>query len=252
MKYIKMQLVSVYVATMFLFLACNSTDYTIKNSTNKYVIIDSLVGEDILLASIIQPYRDSLQAEMQKTIGTARQELTGGFPESLLSNFVTDLVREECNRLDGFEPVDVSVVNVKGLRIPLQKGNITVENIYQLMPFENEIVYLSMTKEQMELLFDFMASVGGDGISGASFGIKNGKAVNVRVNNQPLTERTYIVATSDYLADGGDHFEVFKKALKREGTGLKVRDAIIKHIKRLSVEGKVVNSELDKRIYHAE
>ncbi|MCG8579200.1 MAG: 5'-nucleotidase C-terminal domain-containing protein [Bacteroidales bacterium] len=252
MKYINVQIVSIYVLVVVLFSACQNTDYRVKSSSNDYVVIDSLVGESSAIEMLIQPYRDSLQAEMQKTIGVAERELSGGFPEGLLSNFVTDLVRQECNNLDGFEPVDVSIVNVKGLRIPLQMGEITVENIYQLMPFENEIVFLTMTKEQMEMLFNFMASVGGDGISGASFGIKEGKAINIKVNNKALEDRTYIVATSDYLADGGDHFEVFRKAIKREGTGLKVRDAIIEHIKALSVEGRKVNSELDKRIYYAE
>ncbi|WP_430815398.1 5'-nucleotidase C-terminal domain-containing protein [Carboxylicivirga sp. RSCT41] len=252
MKYINRQIISVYIVFVVLLSGCQNTDYRIENSSSKYVIIDSLVGESDGLEKLIQPYRDSLQAEMQKTIGVAEQELSGGFPEGLLSNFVTDLVRRQCNSLNSFEQVDVCVVNVKGLRVPLQKGNITVENIYQLMPFENEIVYLTMTNEQMKELFNFMASVGGDGISGASFGIKDRKAIHIKVNNKPLEDRTYIVATSDYLADGGDHFAVFSKALKREGTGLKVRDAIIQHIKQLSAEGEKVNSELDKRIYYAE
>jgi 2',3'-cyclic-nucleotide 2'-phosphodiesterase (5'-nucleotidase family) len=252
MNFINNQIVSVCILIVVFLSACNNSDYRIKNSSNEYVVIDSLVDENIELETLIQPYRDSLHTEMQKTIGIAERELAGGFPESLLSNFVTDLVREECKRLDGYKQVDVSIVNVKGLRIPLQKGDVTVGNIYQLMPFENEIVYLTMTKEQMELLFNFMASVGGDGISGASFGIKAGKAVDIKINGQLLEDRSYVVATSDYLADGGDHFEVFKKAVKREGTGLKVRDAIIQHIKRLSKEGKKINSELDKRIYYAE
>lgn len=231
---------------------CNSKDYKLKNATANYLSIDSLVGNDQGVEQYIKPYRDSLMAEMQRPIGSAERELSGGFPEGLLSNFVSDLLLEECHNSNNKVKPDICIINVKGLRVPISKGEITVENIYQLMPFENEVIYLTLSKQQVIDLFDFMASVGGDGISGASFGIKNNQAVNIKVGNQALKDRNYIIATSDYLADGGDHFKIFQSASHRVGTGMKVRDAIILHIENLTAQQRKVNSQLDNRIYYAE
>ncbi|MBK3517981.1 5'-nucleotidase C-terminal domain-containing protein [Carboxylicivirga marina] len=247
----KIHIISACILLISILTACQHSGYKINNSQGSFIKTDSLVGSGRLIEAIISPYRDSLKLEMGKVIGKAEYELSGGFPEGLLSNFVTDLVPVECER-NGFQKPDICIVNVKGLRIPISKGDITVENIYQLMPFENEIVYLTMSKDQVLELFDFMASVGGDGMSGASFGINGARAVDIRVQNKRLENRNYIIATSDYLADGGDHFEVFQTAIERKSTGLKVRDAIIKHIKELTASGDMISSKLDKRIYYAQ
>ncbi|MBS2213371.1 5'-nucleotidase C-terminal domain-containing protein [Carboxylicivirga mesophila] len=249
---INSQLISLFVGVLLLLSSCNSGRFELRHSDVSYHLIDSLVGYNEAMDAVIKPYRDSLNQEMQKVIGHSQQELSGGLPEGLLSNFVTDLMLVETGLLNPSIKVDISIVNIKGLRVPVNKGPITVESIYQLMPFENEVVYLTLTHQQVKELFDFMASVGGDGMSGASFAIKNKKAVDIKVGGQALEERNYIIATSDYLADGGDHFNVFLSAIKREEAGIKVRDAILQHIERLTAKNKLVNSQLDKRIYYAE
>ncbi len=252
MKLTNWHIVIAYVGLLVLSVACNSGRYELKETRADYLLLDSLVGSDSAVELTIKPYRDSLTVEMHKVIGEAAQELYGGLPEGLLTNFVADLMLEECAHKNPDTNAEISIVNIKGLRVPINKGPISVENIYQLMPFENEIIYLTMTHEQLRELFDFLAQVGGDGMAGASFGIKNNKAVDIKVGGQALEERNYIVATSDYLADGGDHFTVFLSAIHRKEAGLKVRDAILQHIKRLSAEGQQINSQLDKRIYYAE
>jgi len=242
-----------WVLLLLVFLSCQQSALRKQNVISQFHLIDNLVAIDSLMEIEIAPYRDSLSNEMSKVIGVAAQELSGGLPEGLLSNFVSDLILEECIlNSDRDTKPDISIINIKGLRIPLQKGEITVGNIYQLMPFENEIVYLTLTKDHLLELFNYMASVGGDGISGASFGIRNGVAVNVKVGDKALEDRNYVVVTSDYLADGGDHFDVFKSAIERTGSSLKVRDVIIQHIQSLTANKQIIDSHLDKRIYNEE
>lgn len=252
MMFNKWHIINLYIGVIVFLSGCGSSGYELHKTEFKYLSIDSLVGFDSEMENAIKPYRDSLQSEMKKVIGEAQYEIGGGLPEGLLSNFVADLMLQvRSGDYDGARP-DISVVNIKGLRVPINKGSITVESIYQLMPFENEIVYLTISPAQVKELFDFMASAGGDGLAGATFGIKDNKAVDIRIGGRALEDRDYIVATSDYLADGGDHFNVFLSAGARESSGVKVRDAIIQHIKQLSADGKLVNSQLDKRIYYAE
>ncbi len=233
-------------------LACKQKPYNVSEFEYSYHLIDSLVGEDDEVELYIKPYRDSLAAEMNTVIGKARQTLNGGLPEGLLLNFVSDLTLSEANKVDPNLKADFSVINLKGLRVPIEAGEITVENIYQLMPFENELVFLTLQKKDVEILFNYMASVGGDGLGGASFTIKEDKAVDIRIGGKVLEDRDYVVVTSDYLADGGDHFTMFSIAVARSGSGLKVRDAIINHIKNCTASGQMLDSKLDNRITYAE
>ncbi len=252
MRFIKWHIVMLFTSVIALVFGCNSSEYKLHKTEADYLMVDSLVGNDESIEAFVKPYRDSLVHEMKRVIGEAEYELNGDLPEGCLNNFVADLMLNISSpEVEGIVP-DISIVNIKGLRVPINQGPITVESIYQLMPFENEIVYLTMSGKQVQELFDYMATVGGDGMAGASFGIKNNKAINIRVGEQLLVDRNYIVATSDYLADGGDHFKVFLSAGERVGTGVKVRDAIIQHIKQLSAEGKLVGCQLDKRIYYAD
>jgi len=52
----------------------------------------------------------------------------------------------------------------------------------------------------------------------------------------------------DYLADGNSGMTPFKNAVKRTDTHLKMRDAYISQIEKLTAQGKAVTSELDGRI----
>ncbi len=236
-------------------VCCQPGNYRSADLATQTISVTKGLVPDSLMEAYIAPYRDTLEAQMNRVIGTAEKELLAGFPESPLSNFVADLLLIEAHKRKGEMPQwqepDIAIVNVKGLRAPIAQGNITVRDIFQLMPFENELVIIELSGQEVTQLFDYMASVDGDGIAGAKFGIWDGKAQHITIQQQQLkNDQTYYVATSDYLANGGDHFEVFKNAKIKTGTGLKLRDLIIEHIEALQANGKVINSSLDNRIYH--
>lgn len=224
-------------------------------TSHQTVQINQEIVPSATVADYIQPYTDSLEMAMGETIGEAAQRMTVKMPESLLSNFVADLLLEETNLLcqsdENLPLADFSVINYKGLRTSIEAGPITVGRVFELMPFENEVVLVKLTKSEVIELFDFMASTGGDGIGGAGFGISQEKAVNLQVNKAPLSDKEYYIATSDYLANGGDYFTVFKKAPQLK-TGLLLRDVILEHIEKKTRNGKQLNSQLDKRIYHVQ
>jgi len=64
--------------------------------------------------------------------------------------------------------------------------------------------------------------------------------------------KTYRVATSDYLSNGGDHMNFFKNPISTDKTGVKIRDAILDYIIGLKEKEIEVNAALDGRINHAE
>ena len=124
--------------------------------------------------------------------------------------------------------------------------------LFELMPFENEIVFVKLTGQVMQQFINHLASRGGEGVSGMRFGIKDDKAIQPEINGRPIdTSGSYWVATSDYIANGGDGSEILSKATDRIDTGIKARDMYIQYFKRLGKEGKTLTAKKDGRIYDA-
>ncbi len=204
---------------------------------------------DTSLQAKLAPYKTMLDAEMNVVLGYTPVDLNIRAPESLLSNFSADVYKYVArNYLE--EHIDFSIVNIKGLRAPIPVGNITVSQIFQLMPFENELVIIWMKGEDLIGLFDFFASINGEGVSGMRMGMLNGKAVDVLINNQPLDiEKIYVIATNDYLAEGNDGMIQLANHVKRVNTGIKVREMLIDFIQNETLSGRNIEPKLDGRIY---
>ena len=68
---------------------------------------------------------------------------TDSGPESLLSNLIADVLREAAVEVLG-KPADMGLINIGGIRNSLTEGDITTENIYEILPFENSLCVLTM------------------------------------------------------------------------------------------------------------
>ena len=196
----------------------------------------------------LEPYKTQLDKEMNEIIGIAPVNMPVHAPESLLSNFTADAFRQVASAYLK-SPVDIAIVNLKGLRTQIPAGEITVSKVFELMPFENELVLLWLKGSDLNDLLQFFASIGGEGVSGLKMGIKNGKAVDVRVGGKPVDPaKDYIIATNDYLAEGNDGMSQLAKNDKRIDTGMKIREMLIDYIKNETSKGHKIESKRDGRI----
>lgn len=215
------------------------------------------VVPDTKIEAVIKPYREKLAADMNEVLCQSSEVLFGGRPESPLTNYCADLILEESNIVIGQKryaaKIDVALVNRGGLRVALPKGNITVQTMFELMPFENEIVFLKLRGEVMMQFVDHLANRGGEGVAGLRFGIKEAKAVATEINGKPIEPaKEYWLSTSDYIANGGDGSDILTKATDRIETGIRMRDMFIDHFRRMGKENRMVEAKKDGRIYDAE
>lgn len=230
--------------------ACSPKMAVITQWNSEKIAIDSTMDRiaDSGYIAHLMPFKISLESEMGKVIGESAQHMRVHKPESLLSNLVADVYRTEASEILGFE-VDVAVTNMGGIRSELPKGEITVRKIFELMPFENELVVLWLKGDQLLELLHFFASIKGQGVSGLRMEIKDGQAINVLIGNQPIeAEKTYSIATNDYLAGGNDGMIQLARAQKMQTTGLKVREIFLDYVKKQTMLGKPLQSSLDGRI----
>jgi 5''-nucleotidase/2'',3''-cyclic phosphodiesterase and related esterases len=197
---------------------------------------------------------DAAKAEVGPTfdevIGTSAIDLTRTqqdkpYGESYLGNWSTDVIRARAN-------ADVGIQNNGGLRIDIPYGNITVGTIYTLMPFDNELCVLSMTKAQVKVVLEQAFMDGGKGIQLSGLKIKydstkpSGSRVLdfTRADGTPIGDNeTLKVATNDFMATGGDGFAGFK-AVSYDNTHILIRDALIDDVRAK----KTISTTLDGRI----
>lgn len=208
--------------------------------------------EDSVIIKTIQPYKGKLDSIMNEVLGISDQELLKGLPQGTLGNFVADAVLKKTNDL--YHPADnvkadICLLNNGGLRSQLPKGKITLRNVYELMPFENSIVILTISGEKMKQLFESLVQNNGAPFSGALIKAKGKKISELKIGGKDLDEKkTYKVVTSDYLAGGGDKYYFFSEPLKSEMLNYKLRDAIVDHIKDETKKGNTLIVQIDGRI----
>jgi len=253
---LKNSLLRFSVFTILLFAISCKPYYSLKYTSNSIIAVDTITTpvEDPAALKILEPYQKKIHAELNEILAYSDEAMDKDLPEGKLNNFVTDLTllisRKHYKPEDG-QTIDMCVLNSGGLRSALPKGAITISKVFELMPFENQLVVLTMTgKETLDML-NWIASNGGVPLAGVKMGIKNEKAIDVLTNGVAFNvERNYKIVTSDYLASGGDKYSFFKNPLKYEEIGLLARDAIIEYMRDENAAGRTVKATLDKRIYY--
>lgn len=230
--------------------SCSRKQWTIIQTSSVKIAIDSTTNSlaDKNYNAYLQPFKQKVDTQMNVVIGQAAETMKGHAPESLLSNFSADVYLKAATDFQG-EKVDIAIVNMGGLRTLVPAGDIPIRKVFELMPFENELVLLWLKGDKLNELLQYFASMGGEGISGLRMEIKDGKAVNITIDGKPLdTTKVYSIATNDYLAGGNDKMVQLSQPEKRINTGIKVRAMLLNYIKTETKKGNKIQSKLDGRI----
>lgn len=238
---------AVLIAGLGLLASCQK-QLTVSKSEYKQYGIDQQVGADSAIIRYYQPYKDKMQAEMNRVVGQTDVALTKpSNPETLMGNFFADAMLKEGLKKD--PAIQFTLATKGGLRTTFPKGDITVSHIYELMPFENELVVLELSGESVQQVIDFIAKKGGQPVAGIRMKIRDGKAYDVAIAGQPFDPtKTYHLLTYDYLADGGDELESLRHPLERREINQRVREALFDYISDLTRQGKKITAQLDGRI----
>ena len=200
-----------------------------------------VVFSDSLLAA--------LRPDAERVLCDAAEDLTRNRRgESRVGNWVADVMRARAG-------ADIAFQNPGGLRSDIQAGPVTVQDVYEVMPFDNRIALVRLTGSQV--LDAVETGVGGDGavqVSGIRYVVDRSRPRHERVvkltlaNGTPIdTAATYLVATNDFMAQGGDGFDVFAKGKDLRVTDDMVREALIADCEKRGKTGGKLDVPLDGR-----
>ncbi|MGB1121658.1 MAG: 5'-nucleotidase C-terminal domain-containing protein [Saprospiraceae bacterium] len=240
---------SIYLLLFLAFTSCKVW-HTAEENGQKIQVETEAIEEDTAMIAMIRPYKTTLDAEMNVVIGTNKETMTKGKPESLLTNWFADAVQTMTNQYYKNGTVDFAVSNYGGIRIPnIAAGEITRGKIFELMPFDNMLVVIEMQDTTVQKLFNHMADDNGWPISSnVSYEIQDQKPKNILINGQPLESgKTYKVSISDYLANGGDKCYFLEEGT-REDLGVLIRDVLIEYVEQETAAGRQIESRLDNRL----
>jgi 2',3'-cyclic-nucleotide 2'-phosphodiesterase (5'-nucleotidase family) len=211
------------------------------------VVADSIPG-DPGVEAMVAPFRARMGDRINEVIGEAADPLSKAWPEGTLGNFAADAILEAARKRMA-EPVHLALANNGGLRVPVPRGPVTVGKMFELMPFENMVAVVTLTGAQLQGLAREVALRGGEPVAGWSFRIEmEGDARvprDLRVGGEPVDPKAlYRLATSDYLANGGDELPSLTRAAERRDLPLLVRDALIEFVRergviRYGLEGRI-------------
>lgn len=227
-----------------------SAGFTIREASAVFAEVADSVAPAPDVEALIAPYRRQLGALLAEVLGRATGEFTEDDPEGTLGNLVAEALLHSARR-HARDTVHVSLVNEGGLRIPLAPGPILMRHAYELLPFENFVIVLSLSGAQLEELADQIARTTGEPVAGWTMELDGDDAVNVRVDGEPVDrDRVYRLATVDYLVNGGGAWSVLWEVEPgaREELGILIRTAFVEYLR----ERGTVSPVLDGRIRRAE
>jgi 2',3'-cyclic-nucleotide 2'-phosphodiesterase (5'-nucleotidase family) len=242
---------SCMLLVLSLLYACSSGYKVVKSGRTDYSINKEIVADSAIIKTYL-PYKVKMDAEMNRVIGRSAmlmsKKSSDTLPESLLSNFFADAVMQQALKLD--PAIDFAMPSTKGgLRVDLPEGDITVSNIFELMPFENQLFVFTLKGSDVQRLMDFIALSNGQPVAQFKMKISGKKPDDVWINGKKFdVSKNYRVLTTDYISGGGDGAQGFENPIDKKSLELKVRDALLNFVKETEAAGKMINSKLDGRI----
>ena len=221
-------------------------DGKITNYKGELIELTSAIKEDQEIAAIIAEYKAKLDASLSKVIGKTEVFLEGT-RRSVRSGKETNLGRLIAYNMGMNSRSDVAILNGGGIRGSIKEGDITLNDVYTVLPFPDTVVKMNLSGEDIIAVLQRGAELEpGSGGKLQTFGLTytlDGDKVTIeKISGQPFDPgKTHSVATNDFLAAGGDGYKVFKEKGKNlYNSGPLISDLFINYIS----EKKVITQQL--------
>ena len=232
--------------------------------------VDSKVPDDPEVANLLWPYSVAINRDIDLNGVFAyvnppgddkivRSDNTGG--DSQLGNLVARAMQTR----SGVE-AEFALTNSLGIRADFERGPLTVEQMFNVFPFENSITVMYLSGSEIQETLDFVARRSAERgcrsqaqVAGIWFDMvcrgtcpdpdltdgftptacaknlylgencRNGNAtgpIDISKCRPVVPTGLYRVAVNDYIAKGGSGFDALKRNTSKQDTGVSLRDAL--------------------------
>jgi 2',3'-cyclic-nucleotide 2'-phosphodiesterase (5'-nucleotidase family) len=212
--------------------------------TNLVVTRD--VAKDGTQAALVARYKKLVKPIESKVLG----QVAGGATlprtsasdvETSLGRLIADAQKNDASVVSGGRAPQIAFMNPGGIRsdlVPAANGDVTYGAAFAVQPFNNYVVSMDMTGQQIYDLLEQQFSGGNAGSASKVLQVSEGFAYSYRVSAAPGSKvvdgsvtldgtpisrtATYRVAANSFLSDGGDNFAAFTSATNKLIGGLDI------------------------------
>jgi len=168
--------------------------------------------------------------------------------ETNLANLIADFMSLSSG-------AELCLVNSGVIRASINEGDIRVADVINALPYPNNVSVVRIPGRAIyRILEKSAACLPGEGrflqvSKGVSYKIRGRVLEEFRFNGREIEpDRYYTVATSDFLADGGDNYPEFKQDLNPKNTGQTMAECVMAMLRRVGtvspqIEGRIVRME---------
>ena len=208
--------------------------------THELIPVEGVEAEPEI-AALIRPYEEAVRERASEWLGEASVDLPSiRDGESALGNLIADAFREEAG-------TDVALHNLGGIRASLPRGAITYGAVFDVLPFQNTLVKMTLTGGQLKRVLgrgpQAVSGIRGEWDRDRSY---PDRLVSVVFSDGApvLDDVRYSVAVNDFMWAGGDDLSELTTAEDVEDTGRLLRDVLADFIRR----NPIVAGQMDGRV----
>jgi 2',3'-cyclic-nucleotide 2'-phosphodiesterase (5'-nucleotidase family) len=219
--------------------------------------VDSATPNDPAIDKMLAPYSPKVR-ELEVVIGRLKGELKkSGTGSGSLGNFVTDGMRWQAG-LKTDKQVTLALMNSGGMRRnTIGEGELKARDVFELLPFENALVTIDLTGEQLTKLLQMIVAKH-EAQSGARLIYKTNADKSSELVSAKLRDATgekdidpnltYTITTIDYLYRvGGNTYGILQEGKNMKEIGITLRDAMMNYVRAETAAGRDIKPTLDGR-----
>ncbi|HNV71359.1 MAG TPA: bifunctional UDP-sugar hydrolase/5'-nucleotidase, partial [Candidatus Ozemobacteraceae bacterium] len=179
------------------------------------------------LAAEVNRMEARVDTLLEEVIAEASTDFRRAFnAESTMGNLLTDIVREHAS-------ASVALLNSGAIKAAFAQGAVSLGNLFDILPFENSVVRVTLTGAQLEALIEeglsgrgsFLQASGID-CTYSSLNPPGFRLIQTMIGEEPLEwDRNYQVAVTDFMVDKQSSWPELGHAEKPQAIGL-LREAI--------------------------
>jgi 2',3'-cyclic-nucleotide 2'-phosphodiesterase / 3'-nucleotidase len=244
-----------HLARADIYLQKTTNGWRVYAKSARTIPSDDRVEADPEVVKLAEPYDRETQAWLGRTIGESKEELTARSAR-FRDTAILDLIQKV--QLEAGK-ADVSMVASFNSEARIAKGPVTVRDIAGLYVYENTLVVLEVTGQQLkdalehsakyfkpyvagkqpsELVDEKIPAYNFDIAEGVSYELDISKPVGQRIQNlrfkgQPLNlQQKLRLATNNYRVNGGGGYTMYKDAKVVDRSSAEIRELIIDWLER--------------------
>lgn len=166
--------------------------------------ISTAVKPDERLESRVQAINEEIASRLGVRLGTLPQDHIR--TRHQIGEMVAGIFREHYG-------TDMALVQSGGIRADLTDSDITLRDIYSILPYENRIIPVRLPGRSIRRLIEKAVSGGADAALAGVEVSSSGETLTITVNGVPLdASRDYTIALSEYVTSGGGGFDVISES----------------------------------------